>query len=77
VVEDSRNGVLAAKEAGMYVVATTNIYTENENLCEADIVVTCLGEPDGEKGILKQGNESLAFDGVLHVDQLIKYFANE
>jgi HAD superfamily hydrolase (TIGR01509 family) len=77
VVEDSRNGVLAAKEAGMYVVATTNIYTENENLREADIVVTCLGEPDGEKGILKQENESLAFDGVLHVDQLIKYFANE
>jgi hypothetical protein len=60
----------------MYVVATTNIYTENENLREADIVVTCLGEPDGEKGILTQGNESLAFDGVLHVDQLIKYFAN-
>jgi HAD superfamily hydrolase (TIGR01509 family) len=77
VIEDSRNGVLAAKEAGMYVVATTNIYTENENLREADIVVTCLGEPDGEKGILTQGNESLAFDGVLHVDQLIKYFANE
>ena len=77
VIEDSRNGVLAAKEAGMYVVATTNIYTENENLREADIVVTCLGEPDGEKGILKQGNKSLAFDGVLHVDQLIKYFANE
>ena len=76
VIEDSRNGVLAAKEAGMHVVATTNIYTENEDLSEADIVVTCLGEPDGEKGILKQGNESLAFDGVLHVGQLIKYFAN-
>ena len=77
VIEDSRNGVLAAKEAGMYVVATTNIYTENENLREADIVVTCLGEPDGEKGILKQGDESLAFDGVLHIDQLIKYFASK
>jgi len=77
VIEDSRNGVLAAKEADMYVVATTNIYTENEDLHEADIVVTCLGEPDGEKGILKQENKSLAFDGVLHVDQLIKYFVNE
>ena len=76
VIEDSRNGVLAAKAAGMHVVATTNIYTENEDLSEADIVVTCLGEPDGEKGMLKQGDESLAFDGVLHVDQLIKYFSN-
>jgi len=74
VIEDSRNGLLAAKEAGMHVVATTNIYTENEDLSEADIVVTCLGEPDGEKGILKQADEKLKFDGIIHVDQLIKYF---
>ena len=76
VIEDSRNGVLAAKGAGMSVVATTNIYTENEDLSEADIVVTCLGEPDGEKGTLKQADEKLAFDGILHVDQLIKYFSD-
>ena len=76
VIEDSRNGVLAAKGAGMSVVATTNIYTENEDLSEADIVVTCLGEPDGVKGILKQADEKLAFDGILHVDQLIKYFSD-
>jgi len=76
VIEDSRNGVLAAKEAGMYVVVTTNIYTENEDLREADIVVTCLGEPDVEEGMLKQGDEKLEFDGVLHVDQLIRYFSS-
>lgn len=76
VIEDSRNGVLAAKGAGMRVVVTTNIYTENEDLSEADIVVTCLGEPDGEKGILKQGDKRLEFDGILHVDQLIRYFLN-
>ncbi|MEE9120114.1 MAG: HAD-IA family hydrolase, partial [Syntrophobacteria bacterium] len=76
VIEDSRNGVLAAKGAGMRVVVTTNIYTENEDLSEADIVVTCLGEPDGEKGIFKQGDRRLEFDGILHVDQLIRYFSS-
>ena len=75
VIEDSRNGVLAAKGADMYVVATTNIYTENEDLSDADIVVSCLGEPEGEKGILTRGDERLAFDGVLHADQLVKYFS--
>jgi HAD superfamily hydrolase (TIGR01509 family) len=75
VIEDSRNGVLAADKAGMHIVATTNIYTENEDLSEADIVVTSLGDPDGEKGILKQGDEKLEFDGVLKVEQLLKYFS--
>jgi HAD superfamily hydrolase (TIGR01509 family) len=76
VVEDSLNGVLAAKAAGMHVVATTNVYTEKEDLSQADIIVTCLGEPDGEKGILKQGGQGLDFEGVLHVDQLVRYFSN-
>jgi HAD superfamily hydrolase (TIGR01509 family) len=74
VIEDSRNGVLAAKDAGMWIVATTNIYTENEDLSDADIVVTSLGDPKGEKGALKKGDEGLGYDGVLKVDQLIKYF---
>ncbi len=75
VIEDSRNGVLAAKAAGMHVAATTNIYTEREDLSEADIVVTSLGDPDGEKGELKQGGEGLDYDGVLRLDQLIEYFS--
>jgi HAD superfamily hydrolase (TIGR01509 family) len=75
VIEDSRNGVLAAKAAGMFVVATTNPYTEKEDLHEADLIVTCLGDPDGEKGKLKQGGEGLAYDGVLRVDQMVKYLA--
>ena len=76
VVEDSRNGVLAAKEAGMHIVATTNIYTEREDLSEADIIVTCLGDADGEKGSLKKGLENQEFDGIIHVDQLVTYFSN-
>lgn len=75
VVEDSRNGVIAAKAAGIYVVATTNIYTEKEDLSDADIIITSLGDPFGERGELKQDIEGLDFDGVLHLDQLIRYFS--
>ena len=73
-IEDTRNGEIAAKAAGMHVVATTNVYTEQEDLSEADIVVTCLGDPDGEKGELKQGGDSLEYDGVLRLDQLVDCF---
>lgn len=75
VIEDSRNGVLAAKGASLYIVATTNVYTEKEDLSDADIIVTSLGDPGGEKGILKKGGNGLAFDGVLHVDQVVDFFA--
>ncbi len=76
VIEDSRNGILSAKAAGLRSVVTTNIYTENEDLSDAAIVVTSLGDPDGEKGILKQSQKPFEFDGVLHVDQVIKYFSS-
>jgi len=74
VVEDSRNGLLAAKAAGMKVVVTTNHYTEKEDLKDADIIVTCLGDPDGEKGKLKQGGKGINYNGVLEIDELIAYF---
>ena len=76
VIEDSRNGILAANAAGLRAVATTNIYTENEDLSDASIVVTSLGDPDGEKGMLKQSDRPFEFDGVLRADQLIRYFGS-
>jgi len=45
VVEDNRNGLLAAKGAGMHCVVTTNGYTEDEDFTEADLVVSELGDP--------------------------------
>ena len=45
VVEDSRNGFLAARAAGMHCIVTTNGYTEHEDFSEADLVVGELGEP--------------------------------
>jgi HAD superfamily hydrolase (TIGR01509 family) len=75
VVEDSRNGLMAAKAAGMHVVATTNFYTEREDLSEADIIVTCLGDEDGERGVMVAGGEDLEYDGVLRVSQLVEFFS--
>ncbi|MCJ7723364.1 MAG: HAD-IA family hydrolase [Anaerolineales bacterium] len=75
VIEDSRNGVLAANAAGMRVVATTNIYTEKEDLSDADIIVSCLGDPNGEKGLLRKDVPGIKYDGVLRVNHLIDYFS--
>jgi HAD superfamily hydrolase (TIGR01509 family) len=75
VIEDSRNGVLAAKAAGMFIVATTNHYTEQEDLRDADIIVSCLGDPEGERGSLVKGDLP-GFDGVLHVNQVVDYFSH-
>ncbi|WP_394886060.1 HAD-IA family hydrolase (plasmid) [Mesorhizobium sp. AaZ16] len=43
--EDSLNGLVAAKTAGLPVVLTPSIYTEHENFTGADCVVSDLGEP--------------------------------
>jgi HAD superfamily hydrolase (TIGR01509 family) len=45
VVEDNRNGLLAAKGAGIYCVVTTTGGTEDEDFHEADLVVSALGDP--------------------------------
>ncbi len=45
VVEDNRNGLLAAKAANMRCVVTTNGYTKNEDFKEAHLVVSELGDP--------------------------------
>jgi HAD superfamily hydrolase (TIGR01509 family) len=47
-VEDSRNGLLAAKRAGMHCLVTVSSYTRQEAFAEADLVLTCLGDPSGE-----------------------------
>jgi HAD superfamily hydrolase (TIGR01509 family) len=46
VVEDNRNGLMAAKAAGMICMVTTNPYTASEDFTGADLVVDQLG--DGE-----------------------------
>ncbi len=45
VIEDSRNGMLAALEAGLGCVVTPSAYTGEEDFTGASLVVTCLGDP--------------------------------
>jgi HAD superfamily hydrolase (TIGR01509 family) len=45
VVEDSRNGLLAATAAGLPCLVTVNGYTRDEDMTEAVLVVSELGDP--------------------------------
>jgi len=74
VVEDSRNGVLAGKAVGMRVLATTNVYTEKEDLSPAEIIVSCLGDAGGEKAVLRKGPSEAVRDGVVHVADVVRAF---
>ena len=69
VVEDSRNGMLAGHRAGAQVVVTTSIYTSKENFDEATLVVSCLGDREGERGTLIRGTVD-GYDGILTLDML-------
>ena len=73
VVEDSKNGVKAAKTACMKTIVTTNHYTEKEDVEAGDVIVSCLGEPEGEKATMRKGDLP-GFNGVVHAKQLIEYF---
>ena len=44
MVEDSRNGLLAAVGAGLRCVVTVSGYTADEDMSEAVLVVTSLGD---------------------------------
>ena len=48
VIEDSRNGLLAAFAAGLRCLMTVNGYTEDEDTSEAVLVASSLGDPGGE-----------------------------
>lgn len=49
VVEDSRNGLLAAKAAGFNCLITTNDYSKDEDFDEADLLVDELGDEPNVK----------------------------
>lgn len=53
VIEDNRNGLLAAEGAGMHCIVTTNGYSEDEDVSEADLVVPELGDPPNVRVDLK------------------------
>lgn len=52
IVEDSRNGLLAAVAAGLRCVVTLSSYTWEEDMSEARLVVSDLGEPDAPMKVI-------------------------
>jgi HAD superfamily hydrolase (TIGR01509 family) len=52
VIEDSRNGLLAAVGAGLRCVVTVSGYTADEDMSEAVLVVTSLGDPGDPAHVL-------------------------
>ncbi|MEW2545491.1 HAD-IA family hydrolase [Streptomyces sp. NPDC047002] len=51
VVEDSRNGMLAALAAGLGCAVTTSAYTAEEDFTGASLVVSSLGDPPPEETV--------------------------
>jgi beta-phosphoglucomutase-like phosphatase (HAD superfamily) len=49
VIEDSGNGLEAAHAAGITCVVTVNDYTIDDDFGAAALVVSSLGDPDGER----------------------------
>lgn len=62
VVEDSRNGLLAATAAGLNCLVTVNDYTRGEDFGEAVLVVSELGDP-GRPPVEIFANRSAAVPG--------------
>jgi HAD superfamily hydrolase (TIGR01509 family) len=71
VVEDSGEGLEAARAAGTPCVVVVNGYTADHDLDGADLVLDGFGEPDEPAAVLSDPHQ-LAVDGILDVGVLRK-----
>ena len=70
MVEDSANGVAAAVSAKMKCVVTVSGYTGGEDFSQAEIVLSCLGDPDGEVCHVLENRSAAAPGGYFRVADL-------
>lgn len=68
VIEDSDQGLKAAKAAGLNTIITLNDYTQNHDFSDAILVLNHLGEPDQAFNVLAgdAGNASYVDMALLH-----------
>lgn len=52
-LEDTRNGLAAARAAGLVTIVTTHRFTRDDDFPDADLVVDSAGEPDAPFTVLK------------------------
>jgi HAD superfamily hydrolase (TIGR01509 family) len=68
VVEDSRNGLLAAVGAGLRCLVTVSSYTADEDMSEAVLVVSSLGDPGEPARVLANRGAARPGDQVTLAD---------
>ena len=71
-IEDTRNGVLAARAAGIPVLVTQSFYSEGEDFSGAIAVFGDLGEPHQPHQVFRTPGDS---PGWVHLSQLEEWFA--
>jgi beta-phosphoglucomutase-like phosphatase (HAD superfamily) len=74
VIEDTRNGLFSAKETGMICVVTPSYYSQKEDFSEADLVVSCLGDPGEEMAHLIRSKVALSEFAYVTVNLLREMF---
>ena len=60
VIEDSSNGLRAATAAGLTTVVTVTGYTASEDFGDAALVVSSLGDPEGERTLVLKDRRKVA-----------------
>ena len=70
VIEDSENGLQSANAAGMKCLVTVSGYTRDEDFAQAALVVTCLGDPDGERMEVLANRSTATPEGYITVEDL-------
>ena len=70
VVEDSANGLRAALGAGLRCVVTVSTYTVDEDFSGAALVVSSLGDPDGERTVVLADPHDVHPAGFVSLDDL-------
>ncbi|MDH6235498.1 HAD-IA family hydrolase [Cryobacterium sp. CG_9.6] len=74
VIEDSNNGLRAARAAGLRTIVTVSSYTAAEDFTTAALVVSSLGDPDGESATVLRSPAGVVPHGavMLHdIDSLL------
>jgi HAD superfamily hydrolase (TIGR01509 family) len=70
VIEDSRNGLVAATAAGLTCVITVNDFTADEDFSEAALVLRALGDPGGEPAAVLANRSPATPGGWITLDDL-------
>jgi HAD superfamily hydrolase (TIGR01509 family) len=72
VIEDSSNGLRAARAAGLRTIVTVSSYTADENFDGAALVVTSLGDPSGEIATVLGSAVGVVPHGFVSLDDLLR-----